>query len=65
MALGQTRYFDAVELSALEEHLSHLVDGVARLRQKAIKRSHLQAVDQINKLQTAIHLVQRRIPRMK
>jgi hypothetical protein len=65
MALGQTQYFYTVELSALEENLSHSMDRVARLREKAIKRNDLQAADQINQLQRTITVAQRRVTRLK
>ncbi len=65
MALGQTQYFYTVELSALEEHLSHSMDRVARLREKAIKRSDFQAADQISRLEKAINVAQSRITRLK
>ncbi len=65
MALGQTQYFYTVELSALEEHLGHSMDRVARLREKAVKRRDFKAADQINRIERVIDMVQRRITRMK
>jgi hypothetical protein len=65
MALGQAQYFYTVELTALEENLSHSMDRVARLREKAIKRNDLHAADQINHLQRTITVAQRRITRLK
>jgi hypothetical protein len=65
MALGQAQYFYTVELTALEENLSHSMDRVARLRDKAIKRNDLKAADQINQLQRTITVAQRRITRLK
>lgn len=65
MSLGKTQYFYNVELGALEEHLSHSMDRVARMREKAIKRNDLKAADQINRLQRVIDLVQRRVERFK
>jgi hypothetical protein len=65
MSLGPTQYFYNVELSALEEHLVHSMDRVARMREKAVKRNDLKAADQINQLHRVIDLVQRRIARLK
>jgi hypothetical protein len=65
MAVGQAQYFYTVELSALEEHLSHSIDRVARLREKAIKRSDFQTADQIARLQRSINVAQSRITRLK
>ena len=65
MALGQTQYFYTVELSALEENLSHSMDRVTRMREKAIKRNDTKAADQINRLQRVINLMQRRVERFK
>jgi hypothetical protein len=65
MALDQTQYFYNVELNALEEHLSHSMDRVARMHEKAIKRNDARAVDQISQLQRVFNLVQRRIVRLK
>ena len=62
---GQTQYFYTVELSALEEHLSNSMDRVARLREKAIKRSDFKAADQITRLQKSINIAQSRITRLK
>lgn len=62
---GQTQYFYTVELIALEEHLSHSMDRVALLREKAIKRNDLGAADQIDRLQKVINVVQRRIKRLQ
>jgi len=62
---GQTQYFYTVELIALEEHLSHSMDRVALLREKAIKRNDLNAADQIDRLQKVINVVQRRIKRLQ
>lgn len=64
MSLGQT-YFYNVELTALEEHLSHSIDRVVRLREKAIKRSDFRAADQIARLQKSIAVAQSRISRLK
>ena len=50
MALGQAQYYYTVELSALEENLSHSMDRVARLHEKAVKRNDLRAADQISQL---------------
>jgi DNA mismatch repair ATPase MutS len=65
MALGQAQYFYTVELSALEEHLSDSLDRVARLREKAIKRSDFKAAEQIARLQKSINVAQSRITRLK
>jgi len=65
MALGQSPYFYTVELIALEENLSHSMDRVTRLREKAIRRNDTQATTQINKLQRVIDVVQQRIARLK
>jgi predicted nucleic acid-binding Zn-ribbon protein len=65
MSLGQTQYFYTVELTALEENLSHSMDRVARLREKAMKRQDFKAADQINQLQRAIDVAQRRVVRLK
>jgi len=65
MSLGQTQYFYTVELIALEEHLSHSLDRVARLRDKAIKRNDVKTADQIGQLQRSINVAQRRISRLK
>jgi hypothetical protein len=65
MALGQAQYFYTVELTAIEENLSHSMDRVARLREKAIKRNDLRVADQINQLQRTITVAQRRITRLK
>jgi hypothetical protein len=65
MSLGQAQYFYTVELTALEEHLSHSMDRVARLRDKAVKRNDLQAADEIQQLQHAIDAAQQRIVRLK
>jgi hypothetical protein len=65
MALGQTQYFYTVELSALEEQMSHSMARVARLREKAMRRSDFKAANQINKIERVIDVVQRRITRMK
>jgi hypothetical protein len=65
MAFDRTQYFYTVELNALEEHLSHSMDRVARMREKAMKRNDVRAADQINQLQRVINLVQRRIVRLK
>ena len=65
MALGQSKYFYTVELSALEENLGLSMDRVARLREKAMRRNDTQAADQINKLQRVIGVVQQRIARLK
>jgi hypothetical protein len=62
---GQTQYFYTVELIALEEHLSHSMDRVALLREKAIKRNDLGAANQIDRLQKVINVVQRRIKRLQ
>jgi hypothetical protein len=65
MSLGQAQYFYTVELSALEQQVSHSMDRVARMRDKAIKRNDVKAADQINRLQRVIEVAQRRIARMK
>jgi len=65
MSLGQTQYFYNVELSALEENLSHSMDRIARMREKAVKRNDVKAAHQIHKLQRVIGLVQDRIARLK
>jgi hypothetical protein len=62
---SQTQYFYTVELIALEEHLSHSMDRVALLREKAIKRQDFQAADQISQLEKVINVVQRRIKLLK
>jgi hypothetical protein len=62
---GQTQYFYTVELIALEEHLSHSMDRVALLREKAIKRKDFGAADQINRLERVINMVQRRIKHLQ
>ncbi len=62
---GQTHYFYTVELIALEEHLSHSMDRVALLREKAIKRKDFGAADRIIQLQKVINLIQQRIKRLK
>jgi hypothetical protein len=65
MAQGQMGYFYTVELSALEEQLSRAVARVARLREKAIKRSDFNAADKISHIQRVFDIAQRRITRMK
>jgi len=65
MSLGQTQYFYNVELSALEENLSHSMDRIARMREKAMKRNDVTAANQIHKLQRVMVLVQDRIARLK
>jgi predicted nucleic acid-binding Zn-ribbon protein len=65
MSLGQTQYFYTVELAALEENLSHSMDRITRLREKAMKRKDLRAADQINQLQRTIDVAQRRVVRLK
>jgi hypothetical protein len=65
MSLGQTQYFYTVELTALDEHLSHSMDRVVRLREKAIKRNDLRAAGEINQLHRAIDVARRRIVRLK
>jgi hypothetical protein len=65
MALAQTQYFYTVELTALEEQLSHSMDRVARLHEKAMKRQDLKAAAQASQLQRGINLVQHRIARLK
>jgi hypothetical protein len=65
MAIGQTQYFYTVELSALAEHLSHSMDRVTRLREKALKRRDFKAAGQIDRIERVIDVVQRRIMRMK
>ena len=62
---GQTQYFYTVELIALEEHLSHSMDRVALLREKAIKRKDFGAADQITRLERVINMVQRRIKHLQ
>jgi hypothetical protein len=65
MSLGQTQYFYNVELSALEENLSHSMDRITRMREKAMKRNDVTAANQIHKLQRVMVLVQDRIARLK
>ena len=65
MSLGPTQYFYTVELTALEEHLTHSMDRVARLREKAMKRNDLAAADQISQLQMAIDVAQRQVVSLK
>jgi hypothetical protein len=65
MSLGQTQYFYTVELTALQEHLTHSMERVARLRDKALKRNDVKAADQIIRLQRAIDVAQQRIVRLK
>ena len=65
MALAQTQYFYTVELNALEEQLSHSMDRVARLHEKAMKRQDLKAAAQASQLQRGINLEQHRIARLK
>ena len=65
MSLGQTQYFYSVELTALQEQLSHSMDRVARIREKAMKRNDVEAADQIGRLQKVIDVAQRRIIRLK
>ena len=65
MSLGPTQYFYTVELTALEEQLSHSLERVGRLREKAIKRNDVQAAHQINKLQRVFDVMQQRIARLK
>ena len=65
MSLGQTPYFYSVELTALEEQLSHSMDRVVRIREKAMKRNDVAAADQISRLQRVIDVAQRRIIRLK
>jgi hypothetical protein len=65
MSLGQTQYFYSVELAALQEQLSHSMDRAARIREKALKRNDVDAVDQIGRLQKVIDVAQRRIVRLK
>jgi hypothetical protein len=65
MALAQTQYFYTVELNALEEQLSHSMDRVSRLHEKAMKRQDLKAAAQASQLQRGINLVQHRIARLK
>jgi hypothetical protein len=65
MSLGPTQYFYNVELSAIEEQLSHSMARVALLREKALKRNDVTAADQIDQLQRDIDVAQRRIVRLK
>ena len=65
MSLSQTQYFYSVELTALQEQLSHSLDRVARIREKAMKRNDVEAADQIGRLQRVIDVAQRRIVRLK
>lgn len=65
MSLSQTQYFYTVELSALEENLVHSMDRIARMREKAMKRNNVQAVDKIYQLQQGIDLVKSQIERLK
>jgi len=62
---GHSQYFYTVELIALEEHLSHSMDRIALLREKAMKREDFTAAAQIGQLQRVINVVQRRIKRLK
>jgi hypothetical protein len=65
MALDQTQYLYSVELNALEEHLGHSMDRVARMREKAIRRKDYKTADRIGGIQRVIDLVQRRVIRLK
>jgi hypothetical protein len=65
MSLGPTQYFYTVELNALQEHMNHSTDRIARLREKAMKRNDVTAAEQISRLQRVIDLVQRRIARLQ
>jgi hypothetical protein len=65
MDLDQPQYFYTVELLALEQHLSNSMDRVVRMREKAMKRKDFRAADQINQLQRAMTLAQRRVGRLK
>jgi hypothetical protein len=65
MALERAPYFYTVELSALEEHLSHSMAGVARMREKAIRRKDFKAADQIKRIQRVIDVVRRHVIRLK
>ncbi len=65
MAHAQTQYFYTVEVNALEEQLSHSLDRVARLREKAIKRQDFAAAARVSQLQKVMHLAQHRIARLK
>jgi len=65
MTPGQAQYFYTVELTAVQEQLSHSMDRIVRLREKAMKRHDFKAADQINQLQRSIDVVQRRITRLK
>jgi hypothetical protein len=65
MSIGQTQYFYTVELAALEENLSHSMERVLRLREKAMKRNDLKAADQISQLQRSLDVARRRVTRLK
>jgi hypothetical protein len=65
MSTGQTQYLYTVELAALEENLSHSMERVLRLREKAIRRNDLKATDQISQLQRSLDVAKRRITRLK
>jgi hypothetical protein len=65
MALGQAQYFYTVELSALEEHVTHSMERVARMRDKALRRNDVKAADEIGQLQQVIDAVQHRIALLK
>lgn len=65
MSLGQTQYFYSIELTALQEQLSHSMDRAARIREKAMKRNDVEAANKIGRLQKALDVAQRRIVRLK
>ena len=65
MALGQTQYLYMVELTALEEHLSHSMDRVARMHEKALRRKDFKAADRIHNLQRALNVAHRRTMRLQ
>jgi hypothetical protein len=65
MSIGQTQYFYTIELAALEENLSHSLERVLQLHEKAMKRNDLKAADQISQLQRSLDVAKRRITRLK
>jgi hypothetical protein len=65
MPVVLTHYFYTVELAALEENLSHSIDRVIRLHEKAVKRNDLAVADQIHQLHQSLDLAQRHITRLK
>lgn len=65
MSLGQTQYVYTVELAALEQNLTHSMDRVLRLHEKAMKRNDLRAAEEIDQLQRSLNTAQRQITRLK